>query len=395
MKKQNKGITLVALVITIIILLILAGISISALTGSGLFQKAGDAKNSYEEAERRENSILGEYENYIDNLGNGGSTGSLPSNAETTPYLPDSSSKIIENSNLETGLVVADKNNNEWVWIVVPKSVTASATTDLEIENALQTYATDYRSSWTDEWYEGCGLTEAQYNENKSKMLQSIKANGGFWISRYEAGIEGSVQNPSLARTEPGELTTSSPKAVSKPDHIPYNWVTCSQAQNLASQMSPETTKTSSLLFGIQWDLVCKYLEGKDGLTTADINEDSSSWGNYSNNSLNITSAKAMGAEFNTSTYQLGEWQNVTEKPANKLSLLTTGASIGTKKMNIYNFASNEAECTLEKATSSSDPCSIRGGIYSLTGSDYPASARNDYDPSSGNDVIGLRVSLY
>ena len=161
MKKQNKGITLVALVITIIILLILAGISISALTGSGLFQKAGDAKNSYEEAERRENSILGEYENYIDNLGNGGSTGSLPSNAETTPYLPDSSSKIIENSNLETGLVVADKNNNEWVWIVVPKSVTASATTDLEIEEALQDYARVYRKgsasqncNWKDEWYD-------------------------------------------------------------------------------------------------------------------------------------------------------------------------------------------------------------------------------------------------
>ncbi len=122
MKKQNKGITLVALVITIIILLILAGISISALTGSGLFQKAGDAKNSYEEAERRENSILGEYENYIDNLGNGGNAGNLPSTEETTPYMPDEKSKIIENSDLETGLVVADKNNNEWVWIVVPKT---------------------------------------------------------------------------------------------------------------------------------------------------------------------------------------------------------------------------------------------------------------------------------
>ncbi len=395
MKKQNKGITLVALVITIIILLILAGISISALTGSGLFQKAGDAKNSYEEAERRENSILGEYENYIDNLGNGGNAGNLPSTEETTPYMPDEKSKIIENSDLETGLVVADKNNNEWVWIVVPKSVTASATTDLEIENALQTYATDYRSSWTDEWYEGCGLTEAQYNGNKSKMLQSIKANGGFWISRYEAGIEGSVQNPSLARTEPGELTETSPKAVSKPDHIPYNMVTCSQAQNLASQMSPDTTKTSSLLFGIQWDLVCKYLEGKDGLTTADINEDSSSWGNYSNNSLNITSAKAMGAEFNTSTYQLGEWQNVTEKPANKLILLTTGASIGTKKMNIYNFASNEAECTLEKATDSYNPCCNRGGSYFSTGSVSPASSRIINDPSISNVLIGLRVSLY
>ena len=309
--------------------------------------------------------------------------------------MPDEKSKIIENSDLETGLVVADKNNNEWVWIVVPKSVTASATTDLEIENALQTYATDYRSSWTDEWYEGCGLTEAQYNGNKSKMLQSIKANGGFWISRYEAGIEGSVQNPSLARTEPGELTETSPKAVSKPDHIPYNMVTCSQAQNLASQMSPDTTKTSSLLFGIQWDLVCKYLEGKDGLTTADINEDSSSWGNYSNNSLNITSAKAMGAEFNTSTYQLGEWQNVTEKPANKLILLTTGASIGTKKMNIYNFASNEAECTLEKATSIFGPCSVRGGNYDYTGSDIPASNRGGADPSRSSGILGLRVSLY
>ncbi len=39
LKTKNRGITLVALVITIIILLILAGISISSLTGSGLFQK--------------------------------------------------------------------------------------------------------------------------------------------------------------------------------------------------------------------------------------------------------------------------------------------------------------------------------------------------------------------
>ena len=49
--KEVRGITLVALVITIIILLILAGISISSLTGSGLFQKAGDAKTKYGEEE--------------------------------------------------------------------------------------------------------------------------------------------------------------------------------------------------------------------------------------------------------------------------------------------------------------------------------------------------------
>ena len=42
--RENKGITLVALVITIVILLILAGISISVLTNTGIFQKAKDAK---------------------------------------------------------------------------------------------------------------------------------------------------------------------------------------------------------------------------------------------------------------------------------------------------------------------------------------------------------------
>ena len=74
-KNANRGITLVALVITIIILLILAGISISSLTGSGLFQKAEDARTEYREAENRENSILGEYENHINNLGNNLSDG--------------------------------------------------------------------------------------------------------------------------------------------------------------------------------------------------------------------------------------------------------------------------------------------------------------------------------
>ena len=44
LSKKNNGITLVALVITIIILLILATISIQALTQTGLFQNANRAK---------------------------------------------------------------------------------------------------------------------------------------------------------------------------------------------------------------------------------------------------------------------------------------------------------------------------------------------------------------
>ena len=64
--KNSKGITLVALVITIIILLILAGISISALTNTGIFQKAKDAKQKSENAALDQNTKLNEYENEID-----------------------------------------------------------------------------------------------------------------------------------------------------------------------------------------------------------------------------------------------------------------------------------------------------------------------------------------
>ena len=66
LRKENKGITLVALVITIIILLILAGISISALTNTGIFGKAKEAKQKSEDAALDQNTKLDEYENELD-----------------------------------------------------------------------------------------------------------------------------------------------------------------------------------------------------------------------------------------------------------------------------------------------------------------------------------------
>ena len=64
MKRQN-GITLVALVITIIILLILAGISIAALSNQGIFTKAKEAKNVANTAAYEENDTLDAYENEV------------------------------------------------------------------------------------------------------------------------------------------------------------------------------------------------------------------------------------------------------------------------------------------------------------------------------------------
>ena len=61
----NKGITLVALVITIIILLILVGVAITALTQTGLFENAKQAKNAMENAQNEENTILSDYSSEI------------------------------------------------------------------------------------------------------------------------------------------------------------------------------------------------------------------------------------------------------------------------------------------------------------------------------------------
>ena len=66
-KKQTKGITLIALVITIIVLLILAGVSIAMLTGdNGILTQAQNAKEETEKAsliEQVQTDILGEQAN--------------------------------------------------------------------------------------------------------------------------------------------------------------------------------------------------------------------------------------------------------------------------------------------------------------------------------------------
>ena len=66
LRKKNKGITLVALVVTIIVLLILAGISISMLTGqNGILNRASEAKEKAEVSEKKEKSDMADLEDLI------------------------------------------------------------------------------------------------------------------------------------------------------------------------------------------------------------------------------------------------------------------------------------------------------------------------------------------
>ena len=355
--------------------------------------------------------------------------------ANTNPKeaLPSNIKEIVEND-ANKGIVIKDKNENEWVWVEVPRAtvfagLTIDTTTELteqnynNIKDKLITYAGVYRNGsdsqnrndWIDEWYamdgdtlvtastsnltdkqkaltNGCGLTYDEYKKTYQKMLKSVYEYGGFWIGRYEAGIEGTTTETTNARTSSsGRISIeTSPKAISQKDAIPYNWIYCSEAQALAKEMTPNSNYTSSLMFGIQWDLVCKYLEVKSTLETSDINSNSTSWGNYSNVGRTISSDKAKQTTNSGST-----WTAITGTKPASIVLLTTGASEETNKMNIYDFAGNEWEWILEKSSFSNYPCADRGGDCYNYGSYRPASYRSNDNTTNAYSIIGFRPALY
>ena len=421
MKKSNKeqGITVIALVITVIVLIILAGVTIVSLSGdNGILTRVKEAKEKTEQAQKDEEKILSNMENALGiyNFKN-------INTADTNPAEVVPENSIVLEDDANKGIVIKDKNENEWVWVEVPKTtvfqgLTIDTSKELteqnynDIKDKLITYVAAYRGSWTDEWYakdgetlvtastsnltetqksltNGCGLTYDEYKAIYQKMLKSVYKYGGFWIGRYEAGIEGTTTETTNARTSSSEkiLIGSSPKAISQKDAIPYNWIYCSEAQDLAKEMSPSENYTSSLMFGIQWDLVCKFLEVKGGLTSNDIKSDSGSWGIYSNVTRTITSEKAK----KNGT----PWIAITgTKPASSV-LLTTGASDETNKMNIYDFAGSEREWTLEKTSYISSPCTCRGGSYNYSSADNPAVLRSFTEIINKYEYVSFRQTLH
>ena len=383
-KNKERGITLIALAVSIIVLIILAGVSIAMLVGeNGIITQAQRAAQETEEAQVEEQRQLAmleasvhleEYE-YTDS---NGEKVNIPAQCAI--------SKVEGENTLENGLVIIDVNGNEWVWIEVPKTEEVYKTTGLNVTSFtddeyikiyedLENYTSIYRDSdnkgaltGEDEWYEGCGLESDEYDELKKKMLKSIYKEGGFYIGRYEVGIgeENIVRNNKDTTTEHPINETP----VIQKNKVVYNWITISQAQELSQRLSSALNledRTISLMFGIQRDLVLKYIEEqeqytKDGTNTLIdqelIKSDSVKWGNYSNATFDITNTNAKYSENDGLNYTIlsGSYS----KPISHI-LLTTGATERNSVMNIYDLAGNVSEWTLEKIIRSTYPSNSRG----------------------------------
>ena len=424
--KSEKGIMTMYVTIAVVTftIILVALFSLAVATRRNQIKTLIKIKEVYEQDNSKKEQIYMEQKKKIQ----------LPSTSDTTPYYPDDTFRRDSSTDLDTGLVIKDKNKNEYVWIEVPKTAEVYPTAGLKITNFtvdeytaietdLHTYTNYYRNgtSFTDEYpsdkvLAGTGLDSDAYTALKQKMLKSVYENGGFWIGRYEAGIaENRTSKEIDLATAPAPLSTSKTGTEENPIYpYPYTYVTCSQAQTLASKLSTGKSYTSSLMFGVQWDLVLKHIETKEvekGTALATIQStlrsNSSSWGNYRDASFTINRGKyakdgALSTWYNYNTalencvtYANGTSTKISASDYNNSILLTTGASDACKKMNIYDLAGNVSELTLEYTADSDVPCTVRGGSYHNVGSGPPASYRYNLLTTLSVSTYGFRSSLF
>ena len=416
---NQAGITLIALVVTIVVLLILAGVSLNAIfSDSGIIQKAKDAQTKADEATQKDLEEIDSLDQLVNKYANGGTTGgktelkaydkaeknadgTLKENAkytdseDTTVTIPNGFkvSDVASDGNsdgeqtVSTGLVIQDKDKNEFVW--VPVNYTATGTLD---DDGLDSGFKDTfkRSTTISSNTEPYGSGYDGEKEDYIKMMKSVQENKGFYIGRYEAGT-----------TEPRtSSTTGKSKVVVKRDAYPYIYVKWGDKTNTVGEegavylsknmySANEIGATSTLCYGVQWDAIMKFVEDSTHSIT-----NSTTWGNYKDNAWTIERTTAQYTD--TTNVKTGNWTAITSdksKTSSASYLLTTGASDTFKVKNIFDLAGNVSEWTME-ANDSADRVN-RGGLYLSDGSRYPASNRDSGDPTSSYDLLGFRLALY
>ena len=231
-KRKNGGITLVALVITIVILLILAGISISTLTNTGIFQKAKDAKKTSENAEKEEKSLLSEYEQEIIKQDSNGIWDGSVNKPNLMTGMKAINFKFDETrGGYETNREDINTNNENKCWYDYGSKKWANAQTEdgsmwvwipryaYKINKSNQTFDVVFLVGTTDNYYDKNGkLQTAKRQTSETDIPDASKeyvvhpaftnesnigyVNGGWkkeltgiWVSKFEAGYAGGNNN--------------------------------------------------------------------------------------------------------------------------------------------------------------------------------------------------------
>ena len=376
-QKFNQGITLVALVVTIVVLLILSSVSLNLVLGdNGIIVKAKEAAETTAAAQEKEamerNLLEKELENSL----------STPA-VEPTDGVKIPTGFYYVGGTKASGIVISDNKNdknkyrnqkvvgtdllgNQYVWI---PCTTDSSSSDLQYartEWGVEVDGDDNSRAIKDE----LTLTDASVtysdadtangiNADVSKeIVAQIKAEktsvakyGGYYIGRYEVGKNGDT-------------------AVVKYGQTPYAEITWSTAYGLAKKIITNSEATSYLCSSYAWDTAVNFIQNN---STAK---------NYA------TSIEGFNGNWNPQAVKDPSGNVI--KPAGTSQQLNTGLT--TQFCNIFDMGGNEAEFTTELNPGTSETVVLRGGGYYYN---LPAGYRWDIYSGSAFVFDGFRATLF
>ena len=414
------------MVVTIVVLLILAGVTISLLLDeNGIIKKSKDARREYGQAKANEQEDLSNLSDIIDeataeptpkvdvntkagdNSTINGKKGTSKNPTIPKNYIPidtatstwgDGSTAPSQDS-VNHGLVIKDEKDNEWVWIPVDKATLATMYEESSDEKTL------------------CGTTGETAVKTKlySKTITIGTDSNKKTMSRTTPGLT-SYREPDLVvgsgtgydasdtycKTILGETGTKeqlaqlfvdeykemiesvskhggfyigryelSEEGVQKDKETLTNTNWYNLYKKCTELQASDKVKTQ-MIWGCQWDVTMNWLISSGAKTSDEVNKDSSSWGNYQETSVKAddgtTEIKASGTS----------------------AKLNTGKTTFTMANNIYDLAGNVYEWTQE--ASDTYVRASRGGDYYNNGSGSPASDR--YRQQSGHQQLRLPTVL-
>ena len=374
-EKFNQGITLVALVVTIVVLLILAGVSLNLVLGeNGIISKAREASTKTVQAQQNSEIEMNLLEQELANAtkepdpaeGVKMPTGFYYVGGTKTSGIVISDNVNDKDKYKNKAVVGTDLLGNQYVWIPCTTDSTSSKLQYARTEWGVEEDGDDNSRAIKDE----LTLTDASVtysdadtangiNADVSKeIVAQIKAEktsvakyGGYYIGRYEVGKNGDT-------------------AVVKYNQTPYASITWSTAYGLAKKIITNSEATSYLCSSYAWDTAVNFIQNN---STAK---------NYA------TSIEGFNGNWNPQAVKDPSGNVI--KPAGTSQQLNTGLT--TQFCNIFDMGGNEAEFTTELNPGTSETVVLRGGDYVVN---VPAGYRWDY--LSGYAFInhGFRATLF
>ena len=420
------------MVVTIVVLLILAGVSISLiLDNNGIIKKSKDARREYRQAQTNEQADLDNMSDLIDEAtgrvtlakvpvgtkaskngtingeeGNSNNptipAGYIPINTETSNW--GNGKDAPSQDSVKHGLVIKDEKNNEWVWVPVPDvtvmcdtlnnteytlcGTTGETAVKTKLYSKSITIGTDSNKKTISRITPGTSsnyrepdlvVKNSNGNDDYDAKEEYYKTILGFkskekmaeaFVAEYKEMIE-SIRKYGGFYIGRYELSESGVKK-DQPTLTKTNWY---NLYKKCTELQASDKVKTQMIWGCQWDVTMNWLISSGAKTSDEVNKDSSTWGNYSNyNAANNYTEGTAGYEKNA-----GSPQN-------------TGSSENWKANNIYDLAGNVWEWTQEAGGTSRR--AGRGGCYNLHGSGYPASNRANNSPVS-SDFDNIRFSSH